>query len=391
MDFKYRLLTPGPTMIPEEVKLELSRDIIHHRKDRFKSIMRGLQPKLKTLFGTKEDVLILSSSGTGAMQAAVFNLFNPGEKVIVVEGGKFGKRWTEIAKKRSLKPVIIEVEWGEAVDPELVKDTIKKEKDIKGILVQASETSTGVLHPIKELGEITQKFDILLVVDGISAVGISPLPMDRWGVDCLITGSQKGLMLPPGLSLISLSEKAYNKALGVISSDFYFDLKKEKNKIKQGETAYTSPVALILGLNAIMDLFLSYGLENIYKKYWALTQMTRCGVSAIGLSCFAEKNYTWGLTSVRVPKNIDGKELLNKIASTFNLHLAGGQDHLKGKIIRIGHMGYVDMSDILFALNAIAWTLKKEYNFVIKEKDFLEQASTSYFDAKEQGYERYFS
>lgn len=391
MEFKYRLLTPGPTMIPEEVKSELSKDIIHHRKDKFRSIMLLLQDKLKILFGTKEDVLILSSSGTGAMQAALFNLFNPNDKVIVVEGGKFGKRWTEIAKKRELQPIVIEVEWGKAVDPEIIEQTIKKEKDIKGVLIQASETSTGVLHPIKEIGERLKKYNILLVVDGISAVGISPLPMDKWNIDCLITGSQKGLMLPPGLSLISLSEKAYKMALEVNSKDFYFDLKKEKKKIKNGETAYTSPVGLIIGLNATMDLFLNFGLENLYKKYWAITQMTRYGVEAIGLNCFAKKNYTWGLTSVELPQDIDGNRLLNKIASTFNLYLAGGQDHLKGRIIRIGHMGYVDMSDVLLALNAIAWTIKKEYNVSVKEKDFLEQATEVYFNALKEGYEKYFS
>jgi len=386
MHCKYRLLTPGPTPIPEEVKLAMARDIIHHRKDKFKSIMKEIQKKLKLLFGTKNEVLILSSSGTGAMHAAVFNLFNRGEKVLVVEGGKFGKRWCEIADTRSLKVIKLKVEWGKPVDPNIIENTLKKNKDIVGVLVQASETSTGVLHPIKEIGEITKEYNTLLVVDGISSVGISPCPMDSWHIDCLLTGSQKGLMLPPGLSLISLSDRAWEKASSVKREDYYFNLIKEREKIKNSQTLFTSPVSLIVGLNASLDIFFSRTLEETYKKYWALTQMTREGISCIGLECFAKTNYTWGLTSVALPEYVDGSLLLSLLAKEFNLYIAGGQEHLKGKIIRIGHMGDVDFGDILFALTSIFSVLKKLYNIKPKEKNFLERAYSAYEKAIKQGY-----
>ena len=386
MQYKYRLLTPGPTPIPEKVKLAMAKDIIHHRKEKFMSIMGRVQEKLRLLFGTKNEVLLLSCSGTGAMQAAVFNLFNRDEKVLIVEGGKFGKRWTEIAKVRSLVPITLEVEWGSPVDPSLIEETLKKDINIKGVLVQASETSTGVLHPIEKIGKITKRLDRLLVVDGISAVGISPCPMDKWHIDCLITGSQKGLMLPPGLALISLSDRAWDKAKGVKREDYYFYLIGEREKIKKGQTLYTSPVSLIVGLDACMDIFFSSTLEEIYKKYWALTQMTREGISLMGLECLAKTSYTWGLTSVVLPKGVDGVLLIKELAKEFNLYIAGGQDHLKGKIIRIGHMGDVDAGDILFALNAIYRVLKKEYNITCKDKNFLGKAYDVYEESLIKGY-----
>jgi len=383
---KYRLLTPGPTMIPQEIELAMAKHVIHHRKEEFKSIMIKLQEKLRLLFGTKNEVLILSSSGTGAMQAAVFNLFNRGEKVIVIQGGKFGKRWHEIAKIKGLDVILMEVPWGEAVDIDKLHTLIKRNKDISGILVQASETSTGVLHPVEEIGKLTKDENILLVVDGISAVGISPLPMDKYYIDCLITGSQKGLMVPPGLSLISLSNKAWEKAKNVKREDFYFYLLGEREKIKTGQSLYTSPVTLIYGLKASMEILFKKPLQETYKKYWALTQMTRWGVSALGLECFAKKNYTWGLTSVKLSQGVDGQKLVKYLAEKFNLYIAGGQDHLKGKIIRIGHMGDVDFGDILFALSAISSALKTLYNLTPKTPDFLEQAFSKFQEAIINGY-----
>ncbi len=381
MHCKFRLLTPGPTMVPQEIELKMAQHVIHHRKDEFKSIMLDVEERLKELFGTKNEVLILSSSGTGAMQAAVFNLFNRGDRVLVVEGGKFGKRWVEIAKARSLDTHVLKVEWGRAVDPENIEFILRKNRDICGVLIQASETSTGVLHPVKEVGEITRKYDVLLIVDGISAVGISPLPMDRWNIDCLITGSQKGLMLPPGLALISLSDRAWERAENIEREDFYFDLIGEREKIKKGQTLYTSPVSLIYGLYESLNIFMKNGLNEMYKKYWALTQMTRTGIEALGLECFAKENYTWGLTSVKMPEKIDVNRILKELAEKFNLYIAGGQEHLKGKIIRIGHMGYVDFGDILFALSSISCVLKFNYNLSPMYNDFLERSFLAYENA----------
>ena len=366
-------------MVPEEVKLEMAREMIHHRKEDFKEVFSSVQRKLKILFGTKELVLVLTSSGTGAMQASVSNLFSPKEEVVVVVGGKFGQRWREIAERFELKVNVIEVEWGKAVNVEEIEQTLKKNKNIRGILIQASETSTGVLHPIKEIGEITRSKDVLLVVDGISAVGVSPCPMDEWHIDCLITGSQKGLMIPPGLSMISLSQKAWEKAKNVKKRDFYFDLLKEKEKQNAYQTLFTPSVVLIRALDKALDVLLKDGLDEVYRKYWALTCMVRKGIWAIGLKPMVEKNYTWGLTSVLLPKEVDGQKLLKDLKDEYNLILAGGQDKLKGKIIRIGYMGDVDWIDILGVLSSLKEVLDR-YVKLDSKPNFLEIAVSAYKD-----------
>lgn len=376
---KPRLLTPGPTPIPEKVRLALAKDMIHHRKAAFKKIMSKVQEKLKILFQTKQPVLPLSCSGTGAMEAAMGNLFSPGEKVLVIKGGKFGQRWEELAKRHGLRPVGLDVPWGKAVQPTEVQRFLDQEQDLAGILVQASETSTGVLHPICELGELTAKTNTLLVVDGISAVGISPCPMDLWQIDCLLTGSQKGLMLPPGLALISLSERAWEKAEQV-SRPFYFDLCKERANCQRSQTSYTSAVNLIVGLDVVLEEILDQGLEKIYHRQWALTQLVRTGIKALGLSPLAARDYTWGLTSVLLPPEVDGQKVLKLAAQRYQVFLAGGQEHLKGKIVRIGHMGHVDWGDLLAGLTALAKSISA-FHPLQREENFLEQAFAAYEQA----------
>ncbi|MFW6414707.1 MAG: pyridoxal-phosphate-dependent aminotransferase family protein [Thermodesulfobacteriota bacterium] len=382
MHNKPRLLTPGPTQIPEQVRLELSREMVHHRKPYFTSIMQELQADLRNLFCTEQPVLPLSCSGTGAMEAAIENLFSPGETVLVVEGGKFGERWTEISQKKGLNVVKLEVEWGEAVDPRYVEEKLDNNPEISGVLLQASETSTGVLHPVSEIGELLQNRTALLIVDGISAVGISPCPMDKWNIDCLITGSQKGIMLPPGLALISLSSQAWQKTKQVESGNYYFDLNKELEKSAEGQTAYTTAVSLIMGLKAALDLFFEQGMERMYQKYWSLTQMTRAGAKALGLQLLAEDNYTWGLTSIKIPPEVDGKELISRVAENYNITIAGGQNQLKGRIVRIAHMGYVDWSDILAGLYALQATLQEMGAPNRFEPNYLEIAMQAYEEAK---------
>ncbi|MDR1857587.1 MAG: alanine--glyoxylate aminotransferase family protein [Desulfovibrio sp.] len=350
---KTRLLTPGPTPLPERVRLALARDMIHHRKKDFAAIMDRVQPRLQQLFGTSQPVLPLSSSGTGAMTAAVYGLFSPGEKVLVVVGGKFGERWRNIAASRHLEIQEVTVPWGHAVDPSAVEEVLDRDPEILGVLVQLSETSTGVLHPVQELGAITKKRDCLLVVDGISGVGLSPCPMDKWGIDCLLTGSQKGLMLPPGLALLALSSRAWERAAATEPGCFYFNLPKERNKLAQGQTLFTSPVNLIVGLDESLDMLLENGLEAVYAKQWALTMLTRTGVQAMGLTPYVKERFAWGITSVLVPEGLDGTKLLAIIADRFGVVLAGGQDSLKGRILRIGHMGWVDWADVLGALQAV--------------------------------------
>lgn len=381
---KLRLLTPGPTHLPEKVRLALAKDMIHHRKPEFESLMKKLQADLQELFATNQPVLPLSCSGSGAMQAAIANLFNPKEKVLVVEGGKFGHRWAQIALNHELEVISLKVPWGQAVDPNEIEKFMNQEPDIKAVLVQSSETSTGVAHPIADISKITSPKDILLIVDGISAVGISPCPMDKWGIDCLLTGSQKGIMLPPGLALISLSAKAWEKTKQVEKNLFYFDLQKEYEKNLQGQTAFSSPINLLMGLKESLELILKNGLSEIHRKHLALTKMTRKGIEALGLELLAKKHFTWGITSILLPSGTDGQKILNTVAKQFNVVLAGGQEHLKGKIVRIGHMGYIDWADILAGLYALKESLeinKIEFN---PSENYLEQAMQAYEMAWEE-------
>lgn len=374
---KIRLLTPGPTPLPERVRLVLARDMIHHRKSEFKAIMGRVQERLRVLFGTAGTVLPLSCSGTGAMTAAVYNLFAPGEKVLVVDAGKFGQRWTQIAASRGLETVILDVPWGHAVDPAAVATALKADPCIAGVLIQLSETSTGVLHPVREVAQITRESDALLLVDGISGVGLSPCPLDDWGLDCLLTGSQKGLMLPPGLALLALSERAWKKAESVTPGCFYFNVLKERAQLEKGQTLFTSPVGLIMGLDESLDMLLENGLEAVYAKQWALTMLTRAGARAMGLELFAPKDFAWGITSVLLPQGLDGAQVLRLAMEKHGVCMAGGQDQLKGRIVRVGHMGWVDWADVAAGLHALERGLTEAGGFC-GARDYLEQALAAY-------------
>ena len=355
---KNRLLAPGPTPVPERVRLALAQDMIHHRKPEFKAIMAQTQLRLQKLFGTSQPVMPLACSGTGVMTAAVTNLFTQGEKVLVVEAGKFGERWGEIAEGSGLVVEKIILDWGQAVTAEAVSEMLDAHPDCKGVLLQLSETSTGVLHPAEEVAKVTKARDVLLVVDGISAVSISPCPMDEWGIDCLLTGSQKGLMLPPGLGLIACSDKAWAKAESVTPSCYYFNLKAEKTKILQDQTLFTSAVNLIVGLNESLAMFEETGFDTVFKKQWALTMMARTAVTEMGLELLAKDHFTWGLTSALVPEGVDSGEVLAFAKEQFGVILAGGQAHMKGRLVRIGHMGWVDWADLAAGLHALAESIK---------------------------------
>ena len=377
---KLRLLTPGPTPLPEEVRLALARDMIHHRKNDFHLIMERVQKGLKTLFGTKEVVLPLASSGSGAMTAAVYSLFAPDDTVLVVNAGKFGERWAKIAAMRGLSVVEMKLPWGKAVCREDVEKALKEHPEIRGVLLQVSETSTGVLHPVERIADLTRSRDVLLVADGISAVGLSPCPMDAWGIDCLLTGSQKGLMLPPGLSLLALSERAWARAEVLGCGCFYFDLPAERKKVLANETHFTTPVNLILGLDESLKLLLADGLEAVYAKQWALTMLARTGARALGLTLFAREHYTWGLTSIQLPDGVDGKAVLQLCEKKYGVCMAGGQDQLKGRIVRIGHMGWVDWADVSAGLYALDRSIMEASGFS-GSRDYLEQALAAYEQA----------
>jgi aspartate aminotransferase-like enzyme len=346
--------------------------------------MSDIQTGLKELFGTGQPVLPLSSSGTGAMVAAVSNLFSPGEKVLVIDGGKFAERWADISRSRGLVPVSLKVELGCGASPKAVAAALDADSDIAGVLIQHSETSTGVQHPVEDIAAVTRKRRTLLVVDGISAVSVTPCPMDAWGIDCLLTGSQKGLMLPPGLALIALSERAWSKVEAARPDAYYFNLRKERDANAAGQTSFTPAISLLIGLAESLKIFRETGLRAIYGKQWALTMMARAGVEAVGLPLFATKHFAWGVTSLLLPGGMRASEILTHAAQKYNVIMAGGFDGMKDRLLRIGHMGWLDYGDLAVGLHALV----RSYTACgghIGCRNYLEQAVDAYWQAIEQG------
>lgn len=356
---KRYLLAPGPTPVPDQALLAMAAPIIHHRTPQFSEVFRETADLLKYVFQTKQDVLILAASGTGAMEGSIVNLYSPGDEVVVVNGGKFGERWGKISEAYGLKVHWITVEWGKAVDPAVVKKTLDENPKAKGVLVQASETSTTAAHPIKELAAITKDRDCLLIVDGITGVGVFDLPMDEWGIDVLVSGSQKAFMLPPGLAFVALSEKAWKFQETAKCPRFYFDYKKERKNLKDNTTAYTPAVSLITGLRECLKLIKEEGLYNVFGRHDRLARATRAACAALGLKALAPDAPSNAATGVFVPEGVDGGKLVKYLRDEVGVTMAGGQDHLKGKILRIAHLGYVDTFDIIISIAAIEMALAK--------------------------------
>jgi len=356
---KRYLLAPGPTPVPDQALLAMAAPIIHHRTPQFSEVFRETEELLRYVFQTKQDVLILAASGTGAMEGSIVNLYSPGDEVVVINGGKFGERWGKISEAYGLKVHWITVEWGKAVDPAVVKKTLDENPKAKGVLVQASETSTTAAHPIKELAAITKERDCLLIVDGITGVGVFDLPMDEWGIDVLVSGSQKAFMLPPGLAFVALSEKAWKFQETAKCPRFYFDYKKERKNLKDNTTAYTPAVSLIIGLRECLKFIKEEGLYNVFGRHDRLARATRAACTALGLKALAPDAPSNAATGVFVPEGVDGGKLVKYLRDEVGVTMAGGQDHLKGKILRIAHLGYVDTFDIIISISAIEMALAK--------------------------------
>ncbi len=355
---KQYLLSPGPTPIPNEVALAMAETMIHHRTPQFNKIFDEARDGLKKLFGTKNDVLILASSGTGAMEAAVANLFSPGDKVLVINGGKFGERWLNISNAFGLNPIEMKVEWGQAVKVADVEKQLKANPDIQGVMIQASETSTTVLHPIREIAELTQNGPLFLV-DGVTAVGVVSLPLDEWGLDVLVTGSQKALMLPPGLGFIALSDRAWEKTKKAKLPRFYFDLNLERKNQQKGSGAFTPAVSLIFGVRASLQMMQREGLQNVYARHDRLCRATRAAAKAMGLKLLAPDSPSPAATGIYLPTGIDADAVLEYLRDKMNVTLAEGQDQLKGKAIRIAHIGFMGAFDVITAIAALEMALRK--------------------------------
>jgi aspartate aminotransferase-like enzyme len=356
---KRYLLAPGPTPVPSEVLLSMAMPIIHHRSPDFLPVLDSAKKGLQWLYQTGNDVLILCSTGTGGMVGSVSNFFNQGDKVIVVNGGKFGERWTKICKSYGLNVDEISLEWGYAVRPELIEEKLKKDQGIKGIFVQASETSTGVYHDVQSLASIVKRYEnTLFVVDAISALAAHDLRTDDWGIDIMVGGSQKGLMLPPGIAFVSVSDKAWEKAKTSKLPRFYFDFKKERENLAKNQTNFTSPVTLIIGLNESLKMLQAEGLENVFNRHEKLALTTRKAVQALGLELYAKESPSNAVTAVMTPHGIDGQAVYKNLREKYGITAAGGQDRARGKIFRIAHLGYVDKFDVITAIAGIEMVLK---------------------------------
>lgn len=355
---KQLLLAPGPTPVPARVRLAMAQPMFHHRTPQFSALFGEVRTQLQELFQTEQDVLMLAASGTGAMEAAVNNCFAPGDEVIFVNGGKFGERWGKLATTFGVKPVEIRVEWGRAVRPEQVEQALAEHPNARGVLVQASETSTCAVHPIEQLAAVTRKRDVLLVVDGITAVGVYPIPMDQWGVDVLVTGSQKALMLPPGLALIALSARAWQRVEQVKQPRFYFDLTRERTNQAKNTTAYTPAITLVIGLREALAMMQEEGYPNVYARHARLAAATRAAGTALGLKLVAPDSPSPAVTGLYTPEGIDGGKLFSYLRDKMQVVFAGGQDQLKGKIVRIAHLGYIGAFDTVTAVAALEMALK---------------------------------
>lgn len=358
---KHLLLAPGPTPVPPEVLLKMAEPMIHHRTPQFSQTLAETGALLRELYQTEQPVLMLSGSGTAGMEAIVANLVGPGEKALVVRGGKFGERWGKLIDAHQGIPVYIDVEWGEAVTPAAVEAKLKEDKDIVAVFVQACETSTATEMPIEALAKVVRAHgDTLFCVDGITGVGCFPLPMDAWGIDALVCGSQKALQLPPGMATVGLSERAWAKAGKTKKvGTFYLDLAKEKKAlVEERSTAWTAPVTLVHGLNMVLKDMLAEGLDKVFARQARLAEATRTGLAAMGLPIYS-KAPSRSVTAAWTPEGVDGSKLFKYLRDTVGVTLAGGQDKLKGKVIRIGHMGYVDTLDIVSALAAVELALDR--------------------------------
>ena len=357
---KKYLLAPGPTQVPPDILLAMSHPMIHHRSPDFTPIMEEVREGLKWLFQTQNEVLIIASSGTGAMEGSISNFVSPGDRILTVNGGKFGERWGKIAKAFGVNATEIMVEWGDSVDPAIIGDHLKKDPSIKGVYVQASETSTGVAHDVKAIAGIVRNYpDTIFVVDAITALGVFDIRPDEWGIDILITGSQKALMLPPGLAFASVSSKAWKLNSTARCSRFYIDFKKEQNNILKNTSAYTPAVSLIIGLQHVLRIMKKEGLDNIFARHSLLARATREGMRGFGLNLLPKSSPSDAVTAVKAPEGFDGQLIYKGLREKFGITAAGGQDHLKGKIFRISHMGYSDKFDIIIAISGVEMVLKE--------------------------------
>ena len=361
---KNYIMTPGPVPISEEVLMEHGRPLMHHRSPEFSKIFIEVTDKLKKFMQTSNDVLILTSSGTGAMEAAVTNAFSVGDKVLVVNAGNFGERFKKISAKFGLNVIALDYEWGDNANPADVKKSLDENPDIKGVMVQHSETSTGVINDIEAISKIVKGYPALMVVDAISGIGASELKVDEWGLDMVCGGSQKALSAPTGISFISISHRAWEAVEKSNIPKFYFDLTAAKKYIEKTppQTPWTPGISIIVAMNKALDMFFEEGRENVYRRHRTLALAVQRACEKLGLELLVKDPGKRGVsvTSINVPEGIDGKLLTKTMRVKYGVTVAGGQGKLTGLIFRIGHLGYVGIFDVIIAISALEFALKEQ-------------------------------
>jgi aspartate aminotransferase-like enzyme len=355
---KRYLLAPGPTAIPPEVLLKMAEPILHHRNPLFEEVVAEVRENMKWLFGTKNEILIFASSGTGAMEGAITNMLSPGDKAICVRSGKFGERWANICKAYGVQSVNIDIPWGDVLEPSEIEKALKANPDIKAVYATATETSTGTRFPIQEVAAIVKNYpNTIMVVDAITGLGVFEIAQDDWGIDVLVGGSQKALMLPPGLAFAGVSDKAWEFNKTSTIPKFYFNWAKELANLQKNQTNFTPAISLIMGLRESLRMMKEEGRENIFRRIDILARATREGAMALGLKVFA-KSPSPAVTAIVAPEGIDGQAIYKTLWKKYGVTGAGGQDQLKGKIFRIATLGYADKYDVITAMSALEFTLR---------------------------------
>lgn len=356
---KFRLFTPGPCAVPEEVLLEMSRPFHHHRTDWFKGFMKSATQKLQQILCTRNEVIIMTGSGTAAAEAAIVGIHGAGTKLLTIEAGKFGQRWGEIAQQFGIAVTRHAVEWGDTVTPEQVAGLLKADASITSVMVVHSETSTATKCDLQGIAKVCQQAGKLLLADCITSAGAMPLKPDEWGVDVVITGSQKALMLPPGLGFLAISQRAW-AAIEANKSQhaYYLNLSKARKSALESDTPFTPAHLLVRGLVKALDTLLEEGLEKVWKRVATMAAATRAAGAAIGMPVFS-KSPSDSVTALKPPAGIAVKDLRTDLEERYGIESAGGQDQLKGKILRLGHMGYVDEMDTILAIGALEQVLYK--------------------------------
>ncbi|MEO8890007.1 MAG: alanine--glyoxylate aminotransferase family protein [Coleofasciculaceae cyanobacterium] len=361
MDDKLMLMIPGPTPVPEQVLLALSKHPIGHRSGEFSKIMAEVTANLKWLHQTENDVLVLTVSGTGAMEAGIINFLSPGDRVLVGCNGKFGERWAEMCAAFGLEVDTVTADWGKALDPaqfqaKLAADTAKT---IKAVIITHSETSTGVLNDLETINRHVKAHGALIIVDAVTSLGAVNLPIDDWGLDVVASGSQKGYMIPPGLGFVSVSAKAWEAYKTAKLPRFYLDLGPYKKTADKNTNPFTPPVNLVVALQAALRMMKAEGLESIFARHLRLMRATREAIKALSLPLFAPDEAASPAITAVAPLTVESEQIRSVMKKRFDIVLAGGQDDFKGKIFRIGHLGFVSDRDILAAIGALEATLRE--------------------------------